>query len=126
MTTAVEVVQAWHDAVNGHDVDAAVALCRPDVAVGGPRGTGEGHDVMRAWLNRSGIGLDPQEPLVEEGGRVVVHELAQWRTTADAPVQAPTDAPADTWVEFQVRDGLLASVVRYETPDHVPDWPPLR
>jgi hypothetical protein len=116
-----DVVRAWHDAVNGRDVEAAVALCRPDVAVGGPRGTGEGHDLMRAWLTRSGIGLEPQGPIAADGDRVVVHERAQWRTTADAPAQAPTDAPADTWVEFRVRDGLLASVVRYETADQVPD-----
>ncbi len=122
----VDVVQAWHDAVNAGDIEAAVALCRPDVAVGGPRGTGEGHDLMRAWLARSGIALEPQHPLEADGDRLVVHERAQWRTTADAPAQAPTEAPADTWVEFHVHDGLVASVVRYETPDHVPDWPPLR
>ena len=116
----MEIVQQWHDAVNARDIDAAVALCHPDVAVGGPRGTGEGHDVMRAWLTRSGISLELQEPLVESGpGRVVAHELAQWRTTADAPAEAPTHAPAPTWVVFGVRDDQLTSVRRFETAEAV-------
>ena len=98
-----------------------MALCRDDVAVGGPRGTGHGLDLMRAWLTRSGISLEPQGPLVAEGGRLVVHELARWRTTAESPVQATTDAPGDAWVVLEVRDGLLVAVNRYESPDQVPE-----
>ena len=58
--SAVQAVQAWHEAVNAGDVEAAVALCAADVAVTGPRGVGHGHDLMRAWLTRSGIRLEPQ------------------------------------------------------------------
>jgi hypothetical protein len=112
--TAEEAVQAWHDAVNARDVEAAVALCAPDVEVRGPQGTGHGHELMRAWLRRSGIRLEPQQPLHEVAGRVFVHEKAQW-TTENAPVLAPTDHPVDTWVVFTARDGLVASVARYET-----------
>lgn len=117
---AVAVVQQWHDAVNARDIEAAVALCREDVAVGGPQGSGQGLELMRRWLTRSGITLKPQHPLTGAHGRLVVHELAQWRPTADAPVQAPTDAPADTWVVFEVRDGQLTAVSRYESSDQVP------
>jgi SnoaL-like domain len=120
MSDAAGVVEQWHRAVNAPDVDAALALCVEDVAVGGPRGDGHGHDLMRAWLVRSGIQLEPQEALVERDGRIVVHERAQWRTTADAPVQAPTDAPADTWVVFEVTDELISAVRRYETAAEVP------
>jgi len=120
MSESAEVVSRWHDAVNAGDIEAVLALCTTDVTVGGPRGDGAGHELMRAWLQRSGISLKPQEELVEHAGRVVVHEHAQWRTTADAPVQAPTDAPADTWVAFEVRDGLISAVRRYETAEDVP------
>jgi hypothetical protein len=116
-TDAVEAIDAWHAAVNRQDVEAAVALCAADVAVAGPRGTAHGHEVMRAWLTRSGIRLEPQHPLREVDGRVFVHEKAQWTTTADAPVQVPTDHPVDTWVVFTAADGLLTSVSRYETED---------
>jgi len=120
MSDAVDVVSRWHDAVNAGDIEDVLALCTTDVSVGGPRGDGHGHDLMRAWLQRSGITLEPQEELVESDGRIVVHERAHWRTTADAPVQAPTDAPADTWVVFDVRDGLVDAVRRYETAHDVP------
>lgn len=116
-TAAAEVIAAWHSAVNNRDVDAAVALCAPTVALAGPRGTAHGHDVMRAWLTRSGIRLEPQHPLREVDGRVFVHERAQWTTTADAPAQAPTDHPVDTWVVFTATDGLVTSVSRFETED---------
>jgi ketosteroid isomerase-like protein len=113
--TVVETVQAWHDAVNARDVGAAVALCAPDVQVVGPKGTGSGHDLMRAWLTRSGISLEPQHPLREVDGRVLVHEVAQWHTTAQAPAGAPTERPVDTWVVFAAAGGRLTSVARFET-----------
>jgi hypothetical protein len=115
--TAEETVRAWHDAVNAGDVEGAVALCAADVAVRGPQGTGHGHELMRAWLRRSGIRLEPQQPLREVDGRVFVHEKAQWTTTAQAPVQAPTDHPVDTWVVFTAEGGVVTSVGRYETED---------
>jgi len=114
--SAVQAVQAWHEAVNAGDVEAAVALCAADVAVTGPRGVGHGHDLMRAWLTRSGIRLEPQHPLREVDGRVFVHEHAHW-TAADAPAGAPTGRPVDTWVVFTAEGGRLASVSRYETED---------
>ena len=86
---------AWHDAVNAGDVDAAVALCADDVAVQGPRGTGRGHDLMRAWLQRSGIRLEPQADLVETDGRFVVPEVAQW--TSAAPAAGAPNEPTPTW-----------------------------
>ncbi len=111
--TPVEVVSAWHDAVNAGRVDDAVALASDDVIVSGPGGTSTGRDVMRRWLERTGIRLEPQEQLREEKGHVLVHEQARW-TTAAAPEGAPT-TPTDTWVVFTARDGLLDSVARYET-----------
>lgn len=121
MSNATDVVKAWHTAVNDRDIDAALACCHADVIVGGPRGDGVGHNVMRAWLQRSGIGLEPQAELTEQDGRVVVHELAQWRTTENAPAAAPTQAPAETWVAFEVTEGVISAVRRYETPEAVPN-----
>lgn len=120
MSTAVQVVQAWHTAVNDRDIEAALACCHSDVVVGGPHGDGAGLVLMRVWLQRSGIGLEPQEPLIEQDGRIVVHELAQWRVTENAPAGAPTQAPAPTWVVFEVTDGAISAVRRYETQQDVP------
>jgi ketosteroid isomerase-like protein len=115
MLSPTETVSAWHEAVNAKDIEAAVDLCAPDVAVTGPKGTGHGQDLMRAWLQRSGIRLEPQHPLEERGGRILVHERAQWSTTADAPAQAPTSAPVDTWVVFRAAGGQVTEVARHET-----------
>ena len=109
---------AWHDAVNAGDIDAAVALCSDDVAVQGPRGVGHGHDLVRGWLTRSGIRLDPQEELVGSDGRFVVREVARW-TTADAPDGAPLE-PTETWCVFQVGDGKVTSIARFETKADIP------
>ncbi len=116
---ATVVVQNWHDAVNAGNVRRALVLCAPDVEVGGPRGTARGTEVMRVWLTRSGIELEPQEPLVERDGRIVVRELARWRSP-DAPAAVPTLEPAVTWVVFEVSDGLIRSVHRYESAAEVP------
>ena len=106
------LLAAWHDAVNAGDIEAAVALCSDDVAVQGPRGVGHGHDLVRGWPTRSGIRLEPQE-VVGSDGRFVVREVAGW-TTADAPDGAPLE-PTETWCVFQVGDGKVTSIARFET-----------
>lgn len=110
------MLEAWHRAVNVGAVDAAIELCSPDVAVAGPRGVGHGSDLVRDWLVRSGIRLEPQEPFVERDGRVVVRERARWTNVgAGGPSQS-----VDTWCVFAVEDGRLTSIARYETEQDVP------
>ncbi len=118
MNDSAQVLKQWHDAVNAADIEGALARCDENVAVQGPRGVGHGHDLMRGWLTRSGIRLEPQEDLVEAGGRFVVREVARW-TTANAPDGAPLE-PTETWCVFTVVDGKLASVARFETPADIP------
>ncbi len=113
------VVAAWLEAVEAGAVRRALVLCSPDVAVRGPRGEARGTEVMRAWLERSGISLEPQHDLVADGDRVVVRALARWRV-ADAPAGVPTTEPAMTWVVLDVADGLITAVRRYETEAEVP------
>jgi len=116
--TSAAVLSAWHDAVNAGDVESAVACCSEDVAVQGPRGVGHGHDLVRGWLQRSGIRLEPQEELVERDGRFVVREVARW-TTSNAPDGAPLE-PTETWCVFHVGDGKVTSIARFETEADIP------
>lgn len=118
-STPADVLSQWHEAVNAGDVDAAVSLCAEDVAVQGPRGIGHGRDLVRAWLVRSGIRLEPQEELREVAGRFVVRELARW-TTAAAPDGAPQE-PTGTWCLFTVWGGEVTSIARFERLDEVPE-----
>jgi len=115
---AADVLERWHAAVNAGDVDAAVACCAEDVAIAGPRGVGHGGDLVRAWLLRSGIRLEPQHELIERDGRFVVHEVARW-TAAATPDGAPLE-PTPTWCVFTVEAGRVTSIARYATEDEVP------
>lgn len=105
-------LQRWHDAVNAADLDAVTALCTDDIAVRGPRGVGHGHQLVRDWLTRSGIRLEPSTPLVEADGRFVVRERARWTAAVSDPV--------DTWCVFEVRDGLVCSIARYDDEREIP------
>jgi SnoaL-like domain len=113
-----DVLLQWHEAVNAGDIDAAVSLCSDEVAVQGPRGTGHGRDLVRSWLVRSGIRLEPQEELREAEGRFVVRELARW-TAATAPDGAPIE-PTQTWCVFTVSGNVVTSIARYERRDEIP------
>lgn len=106
------VLARWHAAVNAGDVDGAAALCTEDVAVRGPRGTGYGRQLVRDWLTRSGIRLEPQEPFRDSDGRFVVRETAQWTTAVSDP--------KDTYCVFTVRSGLVASIARYDDRAEIP------
>ena len=114
----VAVLAAWHDAVNAGDVEGAGGWCSEDVAVQGPRGVGHGHDLVRSWLQRSGIRLEPQEEFVLSDGRFVVREVARW-TAADAPAGAPLE-PRETWCVFRVGDGKVTHIARFETQGDIP------
>ncbi len=117
-STPADILAQWHDAVNAGDIEQVVLLCSEDVAVQGPRGVGHGHDLLRTWLTRSGIRLDPQAEFREVEGRFVVPEIARW-TAAEAPDGSPV-APTDTWCVFTVGNGLVTSIARFETLEDVP------
>ncbi len=75
----VHVVQAWHEALNEGDVDRLVGLSHPDVEVGGSRGSGRGVRLLREWVERANIRLEPRH-LFWSGDTVVVEQSGQWRS----------------------------------------------
>ena len=54
-SAAVEIVLAWHAALNESDVQRLLSLSTDDVEVGGPRGAGRGADLLRDWVARAGV-----------------------------------------------------------------------
>ncbi|HEX6710665.1 MAG TPA: nuclear transport factor 2 family protein [Rubrobacter sp.] len=102
----IQVVTAWHEALNAGDVERLLQLSHPDLEVGGPRGTGRGTQLLREWALGAGIRLDPGRIFHEEG-TVVVEQEAEWSTPGDSN-GALTVASV-----FVVREGLVVSVVRY-------------
>lgn len=108
MTTPVSVVATWHEALNRGDVERLVELSRPDVEVGGPRGTGKGAQLLREWAARANIRLEPRIAF-HKGNTVVVEQEAEWRSPETGEV---SDSQQIASV-FMVRDELVASVSRY-------------
>jgi ketosteroid isomerase-like protein len=104
----LRVVEAWHEALNDGAVDRLVELSHPEVEVGGPRGTGRGAQLLREWLERANIHLEPRR-VFQYADTVVVEQWAQWRSTDTGQV---IDGQTVGSV-FIVRDGRVTRVVRY-------------
>jgi hypothetical protein len=107
----LEVVRAWHNAVNRGDVDALVALSDDDIEVGGPRGSARGHTILRDWLDRAGIQLAPVRWFASPA-ELVVEQVATWR----GPEGAPTD-PQIIASAFTVENGRVMRTIRYGSLD---------
>src|SRR4051812_26449046 len=103
----IEVVCAWYDAVNRGDADALVALSDDDIEVGGPRGSARGSAVLRDWLGRAGIQLEPRRWFASSS-ELVVEQVATWR----GPDGAVTD-PQLIASSFTVEDGKVMRTIRY-------------
>lgn len=104
----VRVVAAWHEALNSGDAERLVGLSHPDVEVVGPRGTGRGAQLLREWVARAGIHLEPGR-VFHQGDVVVVEQEAQWRS-ADT---GETSSRQTVACVFVVRDDVVLSVSRY-------------
>jgi hypothetical protein len=104
-----EVVRAWHEAVNRGDADALVALCDDDVEVGGPRGSARGSALLRDWLGRAGIRLEPRRWFGSPAG-LVVEQAAVWRDP-DGEVTGPAMIASS----FTVEEGLVKRTMRYDS-----------
>ena len=102
-------VEAWHRAVNARDAKAAVAVATPDLRLGGPRGSAEGLEVLRRWVEEAGILLAPVAWHRVSDRVVVVEEDATWPLRPD-----PSDAPVRVATVYAVRDGRIAAVLRHD------------
>jgi ketosteroid isomerase-like protein len=99
----VRAVKAWHEALNYGEVDRLVELSHPEVEVGGPRGTGQGAQLLREWVDRANIRLEPRR-IFHHADTVVVEQWARWHST---------DTRQTVGSVFVVRDSLITRVVRY-------------
>jgi hypothetical protein len=101
----IQTVIAWHDALNAGDAERLLALSHPNVEVGGPRGSARGTQILREWVGRADIRLEPGRTF-GEAGTVVVEQGAEWQSADPGNVQSVASV-------FVVSDGLVTSVVRY-------------
>jgi len=104
-SSEIQTVIAWHDALNSGDVERLIALSHPEVEVGGPRGSAQGAQILREWVDRANIRLVPGRTFYE-AGTVVVEQGAEWQPADPGNVQSVASV-------FVVSDGLVTSAVRY-------------
>jgi ketosteroid isomerase-like protein len=109
---AAEIVSAWLEAVNVGETDEALALTTTDVAIVGPRGTGRGHAVLRAWMRHAGATFVTRATYAR-GDVVVVAQHGVWRDVATGTVVGE----ADVATRFVVRHGQVAELERYPDAD---------
>jgi hypothetical protein len=102
-----EVVRAWHEAVNQGDADALVALSDDEIEIGGPRGSAHGSAVLRDWLDRASIRLEPRRWFASPA-ELVVEQVATWR----GPDGGFTD-PEIVASSFEANDGRVTRTIRY-------------
>ncbi len=107
MASKIGVVEAWHEALNAGDVDRLVALSHPDVEVGGPRGTGRGAQLLREWVDRANIRLDPRR-IFHQADTIIVEQEAEW-SSADTEQVVGSQVVSS----FVARDDQIVRVVRY-------------
>ena len=104
----LRIVETWHEALNGGEVDRLMELSHPEVEVGGPRGTGRGAQLLREWVDRANIRLEPRR-VFHHADTVVVEQWAQWHSTDTGwPIGGQTVGSV-----FVVRDSRVTRVVRY-------------
>ena len=104
----LRVVEDWHEALNGGEVDRLVELSHPEIEVGGPRGTGRGTQLLREWIDRANIRLEPKR-VFHHADTVIVQQWAEWRSANTGQV---TDSQIVSSV-FVVRDGRVTRLMRY-------------
>jgi SnoaL-like domain len=112
VASEVAVVAAWHDALNAGEADRLASLVSADIEVGGPRGSGRGVDLLREWVDRAGIHLEPLR-VFRRGDIVVVEQRATWRS---AETGQPGEPVLVTSI-FTVRDNHIHSIMRYDDLD---------
>lgn len=103
----VEAVLAWHGALNGGDAERVASLSHPEVE--GPRGPARGREVLKDWVGRANVRLEPLR-LFGRGPTVVVEEAATWRDARTGE----TMGEATVATVFGLDGGLVAGIFRHD------------
>ena len=105
----MRVVSGWHEALNGGDAGRLVELSHPDVEAGDPCGNGQGARLLREWVDRANIRLEPGR-FSHRADTVVVEERAQWRS----PGTGELVGSGTVGSVFVVRGGWVARVTCHD------------
>ncbi len=81
-TSEIATVLAWHDALNGSDLDTLVALSSDDIDFGDAHGAGQGHEALCKWAAAITTTAQVGRMYVHHGV-VVVEQKLSGRDTSD-------------------------------------------
>jgi hypothetical protein len=110
--TPVTIVQAWQAAANAADADTLLSLSDEQIEIIGPRGSAYGHDILRQWLARAGLTVEPKRVFARDNA-VVVEQHGVWHNVDTGE----TMGEADLASSFRVTDGRVSRYARFETLD---------
>ncbi len=102
-------VAAWQEAANNQDIASLLELSDPDIEIIGPRGSGYGHQVLREWLGRAGLGLETRRVFGRDG-LFVVAQRGVWRSLETGEVNAERDIAS----LFRVEGKRVVQFSRYD------------
>jgi hypothetical protein len=102
-------VMAWHEALNAGDAERAASLAHSEVEIGGPRGSARGRQVLKDWIGRANVSLEPLRSF-KRGGTVVVEEAATWSVAQTGE----TVGAATVATVFKLDGGLVTGIFRHD------------
>ena len=108
-TPEVEAVLTWHEALNAGDAERVASISHPEFEIGGPRGTARGRQILRDWVGRANIRLEPLRSF-QRGRTVVVDEAAAWRDARTGE----TIGEATVATVFTLDGGSVSGIFRHD------------
>jgi hypothetical protein len=109
---SAELVKMWLDAANRGHIERLIELSAPHIEVSGPRGSGQGYQLLREWAHRAGLHLTTLRIFARDT-TVVAAQRAVWRSLETGEITGEQD-PAS---RFRVVDGRVEQFVRYDNLD---------
>ena len=102
-------VQAWQNAANTQDKRRLLELSDPNIEIVGPRGSGYGHELLEAWLERAGLVLETKRIFVQ-GDTVVLAQHGVWRSAETGEVTGEAALASS----FKVSGGVVTQFSRHK------------
>lgn len=109
MKSPESTIQQWIKALNSGDIDALLAISKPDIAIAGPRGTSHGIEILRAWYMNTHLTLDVEQQLVHND-QVISVGIAHWHDTDGSELGTASTA----FLMRVTTNGLVAELSRHD------------